>query len=213
MDESFYYRLKTIKNSRASKSNIDPIEKIYRSQTFKILDLAKPLLYLHSRANLKKKSRSDAKAIKIALRLWATLLNDVTRARRRNILTQIYPGFTSLLDNKKILPADGGEHLFGPKFIGELVDQMKTMNTMDIQAGDKSGVVPVTPLQRPARASTSAAAYGGSSQSNNNRYSGYNSSNHGGNYNNYRSGNNNYNNRGGNRGFNGNRVNQNGRKL
>ncbi|XP_045032012.1 uncharacterized protein LOC123474158 [Daphnia magna] len=213
MDESFYYRLKTIKNSRASKSNIDPIEKIYRSQTFKILDLAKPLLYLHSRANLKKKSRSDAKAIKIALRLWATLLNDVTRARRRNILTQIYPGFTSLLDNKKILPADGGEHLFGPKFIGELVDQMKTMNTMDIQAGDKSGVVPVTPLQRPARASTSAAAYGGSSQSNNNRYSGYNSSNHGGNYNNYRSGNNNYTNRGGNRGFNGNRVNQNGRKL
>lgn len=164
LDESFYYRLKTLKNSKATKSNIDPIEKIYRSQTFKILDLAKPLLFLHSRGKLRKKTKSDSRAIKIALRLWATLLNDITKARRRNILSQIYPGFTSLLDNKKILPADGGEHLFGPKFIGELVDQMKTMNTMrdNEKSSEKSA-----PHQKPAATSTPSASTSSAAQRSN----------------------------------------------
>lgn len=72
----------------------------------------------------------------------------------------LYPGFTSLLDNKKILMVDGGRHLFGSQLIRELVDQRQTMNTMDIQPSEKSSEVPVTPLQRPATASISAAADG-----------------------------------------------------
>ncbi len=45
LDEAFYIRLKAVKSSSEAKANIDPIEKIYRNQTFKILDLVKPLWF------------------------------------------------------------------------------------------------------------------------------------------------------------------------
>ena len=56
LDEAFYTRLIAVKSSSAAKANIDPIEKIYRNQTFKILDLVKPLLFLARRIKKKKKS-------------------------------------------------------------------------------------------------------------------------------------------------------------
>ncbi|EFX70828.1 hypothetical protein DAPPUDRAFT_327777 [Daphnia pulex] len=130
LDEAFYIRLKTVKSSSAAKANIDPIEKIYRNQTFKILDLVKPIMFLASRIKKKKKSRADAKAVKTALKLWAVVYHDITSARRRNILTQIYPQNIGLLDDKSILPT-GGEHLFGPKFTQALVEQVKTLNALN----------------------------------------------------------------------------------
>ncbi len=54
-------------------------------------------------------------AVKTALKLWAVVYHDITNARHRNILAQIYPQNIGLLDDKAILPT-GGEHLFGPKF-------------------------------------------------------------------------------------------------
>ncbi|KAI9550901.1 hypothetical protein GHT06_004520 [Daphnia sinensis] len=134
LDEAFYIRLKTVKSSSATKANIDPIEKIYRNQTFKILDLVKPIMFLASRTRKKKKSRADAKAVKTALKLWAVLYHDITNARRRNILAQIYPQNIGLLDDKAILPA-GGEHLFGPKFTQALVEQVKTLNALENAGG------------------------------------------------------------------------------
>ena len=34
LDEAFYLRLKDLKSSSASKANVDPLEKVYRNQTF-----------------------------------------------------------------------------------------------------------------------------------------------------------------------------------
>ncbi|KZS00262.1 Uncharacterized protein APZ42_003513, partial [Daphnia magna] len=134
LDEAFYIRLKTVKSSSASKTNIDPVEKIYRNQTFKILDLVKPLLFLASRVKKRKKTRADSRAIRTALKLWAVLYHDVTSARRRNILSQIYPQNIGLLDDKAILPT-GGDHLFGPKFTQALVEQVKTLNALESAGG------------------------------------------------------------------------------
>jgi hypothetical protein len=134
LDEAFYIRLKAVKSSSAAKANIDPIEKIYRNQTFKILDLVKPLWFLASRIKKKKKSRSDSKAMKTALKLWAVVYHDITNARHRNILAQIYPQNIGLLDDKAILPT-GGEHLFGPKFTQALVEQVKTLNALEMAGG------------------------------------------------------------------------------
>ena len=139
LDEAFYIRLKSVKNSAAAKSNIDQLEKVYRNQTYKLIDAVKPLMFLASRVGKKKKSRKDTLAIRAALKLWAVLYNDITTARRRNILSQIYPQNIGLLDNKGILPV-GGEYLFGPKFVNALVDQVNTLNKLD-QAG-KSAVPP-----------------------------------------------------------------------
>jgi hypothetical protein len=130
LDEAFYIRLRSIKSSSASKANIDPVEKIYRNQTYKILDLVKPLMFLASRVQKKKKTKADSKAIRTALKLWAVLYHDVTSARRKNILSQIYPQNVGLLDDKSILPT-GGDHLFGPKFTQALVDQVKTLNALE----------------------------------------------------------------------------------
>ncbi|XP_046440099.1 uncharacterized protein LOC124210488 [Daphnia pulex] len=130
LDDAFYIRLKAVKSSSAAKVNIDPIEKIYRNQTFKILDLVKPIMFLASRLKKKKKSRADAKAVKTALKLWAVVYHDITNARRRNILAQIYPQNIGLLDDKAVLPT-GGEHLFGPKFTQALVEQVKTLNALE----------------------------------------------------------------------------------
>ena len=120
LDEAFYQRLKQRKGSNACKANIEPLEKIYRNQCYKGIDLAKPLLFLSSRSKLKKKTKADDKAIRVALKLWATLYRDIMQARRKNILSQVYPDNISLLDDHRALPA-GGDHLFGPKFISALV--------------------------------------------------------------------------------------------
>ena len=136
LDEAFYIRLRSIKSSSASKANIDPVEKIYRNQTYKILDLVKPLMFLASRVQKKKKTKADSKAIRTALKLWAVLYYDVTSARRKNILSQIYPQNVGLLDDKSILPT-GGDHLFGPKFTQALVDQVKTLNALENASGSQ----------------------------------------------------------------------------
>ena len=46
--EAFYKRLKQKKGSNACKTNIDPLEKIDRNQCYKVIDLAKTLLFSSS---------------------------------------------------------------------------------------------------------------------------------------------------------------------
>ncbi len=83
-----------------------------------------------SRASRRRKSRADTQAIRTALKLWAVVYHDIISARRRNILTQIYPQNIGLLDDKSILPT-GGDHLFGPSFTQALVEQVKTLNALE----------------------------------------------------------------------------------
>jgi hypothetical protein len=129
LDEAFYIRLKAVKSLSAAKANIDPIEKIYRNQTFKILDLVNPLLFLASRI---KKRRNLEPTPRRWRWFWSsgqwctTHPNDITNERRRNILGQIYPQNIGLLDDKANILPTGGEHLFGPKFTQTLVEQLKT---------------------------------------------------------------------------------------
>lgn len=101
LDKTLYLRLKSVKRSNASKANIDQAEKSSRRLSFKILDLAKPLLFLFKRASVRRKSRADTKVIRSALKLWGLLYGDVLYSRRLNILNQIYPKYVNLLDNKK----------------------------------------------------------------------------------------------------------------
>ncbi|KZS05645.1 Uncharacterized protein APZ42_031115 [Daphnia magna] len=129
LDESIYLRLKVSKNSNASKTNIDPTEKTLKKLSYKILDLIKPLLYLASRANLKKRKKSDFIATQSAIRLWATLFRDIIKSRKQNILAQVYPEFINLLDRSDIW--SGGEDLFGRKFLRHLVNEAKAQSTLE----------------------------------------------------------------------------------
>ena len=60
-------------------------------------------------------------AIKIALRLWATLFRDIIKSRRHNILSQVYPEYLGLLDRDDIW--SGGEDLFAHGFLKHLVEE------------------------------------------------------------------------------------------
>ena len=117
-----------------SKANVDHRENVYRNQTFKLLDLAKPLLFLASRVKKKKNSRAEKRTGRTALNLWTILYHDITNARRRNILTQIYPQNVGLLDEVHS-SYTGGDHVFGLKFTQALVEQVKTMKALNQVGG------------------------------------------------------------------------------
>jgi hypothetical protein len=128
LDESIYIRLKAAKGSNATKANIDPTEKALKKLSFKVLDLVKPLLFLASREKSKRKSKSDGNAVKIAVRLWATLFRDIIRSRRHNILSQVYPEYLGLLERDDIW--SDGDNLFGRKFLKHLVEEAKSQATL-----------------------------------------------------------------------------------
>ncbi|KZS08384.1 Uncharacterized protein APZ42_027687 [Daphnia magna] len=117
------------KSSNATKANIDPTEKVLKKLSFKVQDLIKPLLFLAGRSRLRRRRKSDSKAIKDALRLWATLFHDILKSRRHNNLSQVYPKYMGLLDRDDIW--SGGEDLFGRKFLKHLVEEAKAQATLE----------------------------------------------------------------------------------
>ena len=132
LDDALYKKLKAVKRSNASKTDIDPYEKFARHLSFKILDIAKPLLYLANRCGINKKSESEVRAIRVALKLWAVLYNNVLQSRRRNIMTQLYPKDLHLLNDPRLVTI--GCNLFGAKFVNTL------MSTPEAQSSTNSDV-------------------------------------------------------------------------
>ena len=90
--------------------------------------MAKPPFYLSGRQKIKRKSKKDVLAIRTALKLWASLYHEILATRRRNIVTQVYPNFMSLLDDHKLFK--GGDLLFGPAFVNKLVGHAKAQSTL-----------------------------------------------------------------------------------
>ena len=125
VDETLYTALKAVKNSSASVANVDPLEKIYRKQTDTALDMAKPLFLLLN-GKKRKRDKKDAEAIRTLSVIWSHHFRELTHARRLNILSQTHPNHVGLLSRAADKLPVGGEDLFGPDFITELVSQVKT---------------------------------------------------------------------------------------
>ena len=136
LDESLFVRLKSIKKSSDSITNIDPNEKAWCLFEVKTSNLVKPLLYLSRRISVRRRSRvqlrHDKAALKNALKLWAALFRDISRVRRFNI-HQIYPKYDHLVDNARLFTDPA--LLFGPSFIRGLVDQASTDQTLTAISG------------------------------------------------------------------------------
>ena len=130
---NFYEKLKVATKSQASKSNIDPTEKLLRQLHFKAADLGKPLLFLCRRAGERQRSRRTAKEEKIAARhaikLLAIILGKLKFLRRSNILKQLYPHFEHLLKSSNNLI--DSEDLFGARFFKEMKTYAETESTLD----------------------------------------------------------------------------------
>ena len=90
-------------------------------------------------------------AVRSATRLWAILFRDTLKERRRNILTQVYPQYTNLLDNTKIW--SGGDDLFGQKFEDHLVATATARAKLDKIEGKKKATT------RPSSTTEGRAVY------------------------------------------------------
>ncbi|KAI9554999.1 reverse transcriptase [Daphnia sinensis] len=118
LDDTFFRRLTSLKNSSASKLNIDQREKVLLALQFKILDIGRPLLYLSTRM-----TDPDCKeALETALQLWGVAFNDITKSRRRNlIIRQTDPKMESLLEDQENFDLSESNHLFGRYFLKAMV--------------------------------------------------------------------------------------------
>ncbi len=117
LDDEYYLRLQEKKGSHASKSNIDSKEKSLLALQYKVLDIAKPLIY----AMESKDSKKQRRAVKAALDLWGVAFYDITKARRKNVLAQLNPNFLTLVDSPSRFSPKEFQSLFGRTFSRSLV--------------------------------------------------------------------------------------------
>jgi hypothetical protein len=87
--------------------------------------MAKPLFLLLN-GRKRKRDKKDAEAIRTLSVLWSHHFRELTHARRLNILSQTHPNHVGLLSRAADKLPVGGEDLFGPDFITELVSRVKT---------------------------------------------------------------------------------------
>jgi hypothetical protein len=137
LDDTFFRRLTSLKNSSASKLNIDQREKVLLALQFKILDIGRPLLYLGTRLN----DPDCIEALETALQLWGVAFNDITKSRRRNIIRQTDPKMESLLEDQDNFDLSESNQLFGRYFLKAMVrsaDDEAKLNAVNRSSGSST---------------------------------------------------------------------------
>jgi len=128
MDEAMYRRLKVRKNSSAKKSSIDSLDRDLFGIQSRVLDLARPLLFLWGREF---EDAECQKAIESAVKLWSAAFAHITDRRRKNILKQTNPSFLSLLEEPSNFSSSEVNDLFGRKFIKKMVEAAEMEAKLD----------------------------------------------------------------------------------
>ena len=97
VDSSFSHHFKDIKSPEISKA--EATERCLKAEQYKILDIARPLLFLREKiaASTDLKDSPLAEVVDTALRLWGHTFHNVTFSRRENLLKVSDPKFLSLL--------------------------------------------------------------------------------------------------------------------
>ncbi|EFX73658.1 hypothetical protein DAPPUDRAFT_252904 [Daphnia pulex] len=121
LDSSMARRLKDLKSVEATK--VESIEKSLLAEQYKILDIARPLLFVWE--NLSKdpalKVSPLSEATGTALQLWGNSFFNLTARRRENILKTTDPKFVSLLNEPHRFCKKETGSLFGRSFLRRMV--------------------------------------------------------------------------------------------
>ena len=102
LDSSMARRFKdpSLKGQELSKAEAN--KKSLKAEQYKVLNVARPLLFLREKMFEKEEFRGSpmAKAVDAALRLWGQTFHSITACRRENILKISDPKFVSLLSEQ-----------------------------------------------------------------------------------------------------------------
>lgn len=118
LDPSMARSLKEVRGGEAGKAEVK--EKALVASQFKILDIAKPMLYLWGSAS----ASNDPvliNAAESALQLWGHAFHSITMQRRENVLHQTDPRFEALLSEPDRFKARDRGLLFGRTFLRSMV--------------------------------------------------------------------------------------------
>ena len=104
-------------------------ENLFKSMQYQILDFVKPLLVLMSLASTETLT-SSFQLLESSLRLWAAAQYSITKNRRANIISAVFPKYTALLkDTSKFAPSEMS-FLFGPTFMSTLLKAVDDDNKL-----------------------------------------------------------------------------------
>lgn len=113
-----------VKAAGSSRKAIESAEKTWISVQLKLMDIGAPLVALYDGLkSLPDQGPADpiTEAVRASLKLWAEAFYDVTRRRRRNIVSQVDPRYEFLLTSSKAFSGRKRSDLFGERFIDEMV--------------------------------------------------------------------------------------------
>ena len=113
-------------------SKAEATERCLKAEQYKILDIARPLLFLREKiaASTDLKDSPLAEAADTALRLWGHTFHNVTFSRRENLLKVSDPKFLSLLKEPNRFRSRECEALFGRHFIKNMVEETTDDQTL-----------------------------------------------------------------------------------
>ncbi|KZS16152.1 Uncharacterized protein APZ42_018153 [Daphnia magna] len=166
-------RFKDLKCPEMSKA--EATEKSLKAEQYKVLDVARPLLYLKEQmAEGELQNSPTAEAVDVALRLWGHTFYGITASHRENLLKVSDPKFVSLLKEPERFKTKQCGALFGSHFIKEMVKEAtndQKLRSIGRPVGQPSSFKSRYP--GPSYNPTSASGY---------HRSGYNGGNRGGNF-------------------------------
>jgi uncharacterized membrane protein YgcG len=174
VDSSLARRFKDLKCPEMTKA--EATEKSLKAEQYKVLDVARPLLYLKEQmAEGELQNSPMAEAVDVALRLWGHTFHGITANRRENLLKVSDPKFVSLLKEPERFKARQCGALFGSHFIKEMVREAtndQKLRNIGRPAGQSSSFKSRYPT----------TSYNSRSSASGNHRSGFNGGNRGGNF-------------------------------
>lgn len=122
VDSLFCRRFKDIKTPEMSKA--EATERALKAEQYKILDVARPLLFFREKiaASADLKDSSLAEAAETALRLWGHMFHNVTVSRRENFLKVLDLKFIFFLRSPNVLSLECAS-LFGRHFTKSMLKE------------------------------------------------------------------------------------------
>ncbi|EFX66231.1 hypothetical protein DAPPUDRAFT_332412 [Daphnia pulex] len=122
VDESMVRHLKNAKSDRSGNRKVDFVEKAWLSSQYQVMDAMSPLLHLW--INLPDNSPL-MEAAESALQLMGGAFANISKMRRLNVMRQVAPKMTPLLDDPRVFSPREISRLFGNKFLDAMVKEVE----------------------------------------------------------------------------------------